>query len=189
MIILLEEFLIIIVHLFINRADIFLISSLVLNYKKYNFHIVSGAEHYELNELCEHFMLAKYFISIEGSPTKKDILVKNLLEKHKYDCDNTILISTSVIETLGLHVIEGIKHGVITIVPDEEYANTVYGSNLFKYKLFNTNALFSTVMTIINGNGPYSDKILSVQDDLRQSEMSKFYSIQDVFDEVINVQE
>jgi glycosyltransferase involved in cell wall biosynthesis len=103
-------------------------------------------------------------------------------------CDNTILISTSVIETLGLHVIEGIKHGVITIVPDEEYANTVYGSNLFKYKLFNTNALFSTVMTIINGNGPYSDKILSAQDDLRQSEMSKLYSIQDVFDEVINVQ-
>jgi hypothetical protein len=89
---------------------------------------------------------------------------------------------------LGLHVIEGIKNGIITIVPDEEYANTVYGGNLFKYKLFNTNALFSTVMTIINGRGPYSDKILSAQDDLRQSEMSKFYSIQDVFDEVINVQ-
>jgi glycosyltransferase involved in cell wall biosynthesis len=103
-------------------------------------------------------------------------------------CDNAILISTSIIETLGLHVIEGIKNGIITIVPDEEYANTVYGGNLFKYKLFNTNALSNTVMTIINGKGPYSDKILSAQDDLRQSEMSKFYSIQDVFDEVINVQ-
>ena len=56
-------------------------------------------------------------------------------------CDNTILISTSIIETLGLHVIEGIKNGIVTIVPDEEYSNTVYGKNMFKYELCNKNAL------------------------------------------------
>jgi hypothetical protein len=102
-------------------------------------------------------------------------------------CDNTILISTSVIETLGLHVIEGIKSGVITISPDEEYANAVYGENMFKYELFGKNSLSNTIMTAINCKEFYSDKILSIQDDLRQSEMSKFGSILDVFDEVINV--
>jgi len=103
-------------------------------------------------------------------------------------CDNTILISTSIIETLGLHVIEGIKNGVITIAPDEEYANTVYGENMFKYELFNKNSLPSTIMTVINCKESHSDRILSIQDDLRQSEMSKFGSILDVFDEVMNVQ-
>jgi DNA integrity scanning protein DisA with diadenylate cyclase activity len=89
---------------------------------------------------------------------------------------------------LGLHIIDGIKNGVITIVPGEEYANTVYGENMFKYELFNKNSLSNTIMTVINCKESYSEKILSIQDDLRQSEMSKFGSILDVFDEVINVQ-
>ena len=102
-------------------------------------------------------------------------------------CDNTILISTSVIETLGLHVIEGIKNGVITIAPDEEYANTVYGENMFKYKLFNKDSLLDAIMSVMNYKESYSKKILSLQDNLRQSEASMFGSILDVFDEVINV--
>jgi glycosyltransferase involved in cell wall biosynthesis len=102
-------------------------------------------------------------------------------------CDNTILISTSVIETLGLHVIEGIKNGVITIAPDEEYANTVYGGNIFQYELFNRDSLVDTIISVINCKEPYSENILSIQDDLRKSEMSKFGSILDVFDEVLNV--
>jgi hypothetical protein len=103
-------------------------------------------------------------------------------------CDNTILISTSIIETLGLHVIEGIKNGVITIVPDEEYANIVYGENMFQYELFNRDSLVDTIMSIINCKESCSENILSIQDDLRQGEMSKFSSILDVFDEVLNVQ-
>jgi hypothetical protein len=103
-------------------------------------------------------------------------------------CDNTILISTSIIETLGLHVIEGIKNGVITIAPDEEYANTVYGDNMFKYELFNKDSLVSVIMSIINFKESYSGKILSIQDDLRQSERSKYSNVLDIFNEVINVQ-
>ncbi len=103
-------------------------------------------------------------------------------------CDNTILISTSIIETLGLHVVEGIKSGVITIAPNEEYANTVYGHNMFKYELFNKDSLVGVIMNIINYKESYSGKILSIQDNLRRSEMSKFSSILDVFNEVINVQ-
>jgi HAD superfamily hydrolase (TIGR01549 family) len=67
-----------------------------INYQKYNFHIVSGAEHSELNNLCRYFDLDRYFISIEGSPTKKNILVKNVLEKYKYKNDETILIGDAI---------------------------------------------------------------------------------------------
>tara|TARA_B110000259_G_scaffold186000_1_gene236242 strand:- start:1446 stop:2585 length:1140 start_codon:yes stop_codon:yes gene_type:complete len=103
-------------------------------------------------------------------------------------CDNTILISTSVIETLGLHVIDGIKNGIIIIAPDEKYANSVYGDKIFKYSLFNKDSLMSVIMDIINYKSAHGEKILSIQKQLRQSESSKFRSILDVFDEVVNVQ-
>ena len=66
------------------------------NYKKYNFHIVSGAEHNELNSLCQHFNLSQYFDSIDGSPTKKDILVKNVIEKYNYSKDEVVLIGDAI---------------------------------------------------------------------------------------------
>jgi phosphoglycolate phosphatase-like HAD superfamily hydrolase len=66
------------------------------NYNNYSFHIVSGAEHNELNRICDAFDLTKYFISIDGSPTKKDILVKNLLEKYNYIKDESILIGDAI---------------------------------------------------------------------------------------------
>jgi hypothetical protein len=102
-------------------------------------------------------------------------------------CNNTILISTSIIETLGLHITEGIKNGIITIAPNEEYTHAVYGRNMFKYELFNKNSLSNTIMTVINYKDSYNDNILSVQEDLRQSEMRKFNNILDVFDEVVSV--
>jgi len=40
-------------------------------------------------------------------------------------CDNKILISTAVIETLGLHVLEGIRNGVGTIILNDDYAEVV----------------------------------------------------------------
>ena len=57
--------------------------------------------------------------------------------------DNTVLISTSVVETLGLHVIEGIKNSVI-ITPNEQYADVVYGKNRFK----NINSVFNEVKNV-----------------------------------------
>ena len=66
------------------------------NYKKYNFHIVSGAEHEELNLLCKNFELDRYFLSIDGSPTEKKLLVKNILEKRAYLKSETILIGDSI---------------------------------------------------------------------------------------------
>ena len=67
-----------------------------VNHRNYNFHIVSGSEHYELNYLCEKLDLAEYFLSINGSPTPKNDLVKNLLEQEQYDKEETILIGDSI---------------------------------------------------------------------------------------------
>ena len=66
------------------------------NYKKYNFHIVSGSDQNELRFLCEELKIDKYFISIHGSPTAKNQLVKNLIETHSYHMDKTCLIGDSV---------------------------------------------------------------------------------------------
>jgi len=66
------------------------------NYKKYNFHIVSGSEHNELNYLCEKLGLSEYFITINGSPTPKNDLVKGLLLNYEYLQNETILIGDSL---------------------------------------------------------------------------------------------
>ncbi|MEV9499461.1 HAD family hydrolase [Aliarcobacter butzleri] len=66
------------------------------NYLKYNFHIVSGAEHRELNSLCKYFDLKKYFITINGSPIKKNILIKSIIEKYDYNKEETILIGDAI---------------------------------------------------------------------------------------------
>ncbi|HFU2807142.1 TPA: HAD family hydrolase [Campylobacter coli] len=66
------------------------------NYKKYNFHIVSGSEHNELNFLCQKLQISHYFHSINGSPTPKIELVKNLLIKENYKKSETILIGDSI---------------------------------------------------------------------------------------------
>ncbi len=66
------------------------------NYKKYNFHIVSGSDEKELNYLCKKLKLTKYFKTIEGSPTIKSELVKNILEKYNYSSSKCILIGDSI---------------------------------------------------------------------------------------------
>ena len=66
------------------------------NYKKYNFHIVSGSDEKELNYLCEKLDLSKFFKTIEGSPTPKNELVKNILGKYNYNSNECILIGDSV---------------------------------------------------------------------------------------------
>jgi len=109
-------------------------------------------------------------------------------EMEKLFSDNTIIVSTSIVETLGLHVIEGIKNGIVPITPNENYANSVYGNQVFKYELSNDDSLIDCIMNVLEIRGSHSEHILSIQDDLRRSEMEKFSNIVDVFNEVINVQ-
>jgi phosphoglycolate phosphatase-like HAD superfamily hydrolase len=66
-----------------------------LNFNQYNFHIISGCEHNELLQICEHFNLDKYFISINGSPTLKTLLLKTLLDKYCYLKVETVFIGDS----------------------------------------------------------------------------------------------
>lgn len=104
--------------------------------------------------------------------------------------NNAILISTSIIETLGLHVIEGIKNGIITIVPNEKYSKSVYGKNIIRYRLFDNDSLYDSISTVIYSNFDSENYISSLQSDLKESEKSKNKTILNIFDEVLktNVQ-
>ena len=65
------------------------------HYQEYNFHIVSGSDDKELKFLCNELGLSKYFITINGSPTPKNDLVKNVINKNEYKKNETILIGDS----------------------------------------------------------------------------------------------
>ncbi len=65
------------------------------NYQKYHFHIASGSDEIELNYLCKELGIESYFLSINGSPTHKNELVKNILKEHSYLQNETILIGDS----------------------------------------------------------------------------------------------
>lgn len=67
-----------------------------LNHQKYNFHIVSGSDQEELRFLCAELNLNNFFISIQGSPTPKKVLVKDLISNFDYDIDSTALIGDSI---------------------------------------------------------------------------------------------
>tara|TARA_B100001287_G_C22641956_1_gene510624 strand:- start:200 stop:820 length:621 start_codon:yes stop_codon:yes gene_type:complete len=66
------------------------------NFKNFNFHIVSGSDQKELRSLCDSLEIANFFITINGSPTPKDILISNLIKRYNYDISETCLIGDSV---------------------------------------------------------------------------------------------
>jgi len=72
------------------------ISFLDKTYLDYNLHIVSGSEHNELNYLCKELEVSKYFQTVNGSPTKKGVLVKNIIENYNLIKSETILIGDSI---------------------------------------------------------------------------------------------
>lgn len=78
------------------------------NYQNYNFHIVSGSDEKELNYLCKELELYEYFKTIEGSPTPKNDLVKNILQKYNYNPKESILIGDSINDYEAANV-NGIK--------------------------------------------------------------------------------
>lgn len=94
------------------------------NYRKYNFHIVSGAEDKELNNLCKYFEIDKYFLSIAGSPTKKEILVKNVFGKYNYNQNETILIGDAITD-YNAAVKNGIKFYGYNNLELKKYGNYI----------------------------------------------------------------
>ncbi len=59
-------------------------------------HIVSGSDEKELRFLCGELGIKDYFISIHGSPTHKNQLVKDLMTDYKYIPSATFLIGDSI---------------------------------------------------------------------------------------------
>jgi glycosyltransferase involved in cell wall biosynthesis len=109
-----------------------------------------------------------------GYISKNDI--DNLFE------NNTILISTSIIETLGLHVIEAISKGILAIVPEEKYSLSVYGMDVFKYPLFCMDALLDVINTVsLLNNNQINAIIIKNQEYLIQNENQKNKNIFDSF--------
>lgn len=66
------------------------------NYNTIPMHIVSGSDGRELNEICQRLDIAKYFVSIHGSPTPKKQLVSTLLEENRYVREQVALIGDSI---------------------------------------------------------------------------------------------
>lgn len=106
--------------------------------------------------------------------------------KKQFFKDNTILISTSVIETLGLHVIEAVQNGILAIVPNEKYSLDVYGENIITYNLFNTDSLLEVIKNItLLSNNDIKDIIQKNQKYLIKNESTKNQNIVNIFDEIL----
>lgn len=65
------------------------------NSENFKFHIVSGSDGIELNKICSGLDLDKFFITIQGSPTPKKQLVRDLLSFYSYDKTDVCLIGDS----------------------------------------------------------------------------------------------
>ena len=59
-------------------------------------HIVSGSDQKELRFLCNELKIGDYFISIHGSPTPKNQLVKDLIKSNNYNKAEITLIGDSI---------------------------------------------------------------------------------------------
>ena len=66
------------------------------NYKKYYMHLISGSDNDELNYLCSELEIDKFFKSINGSPTKKTVIVKNLIKIYNYNKTGILFIGDSI---------------------------------------------------------------------------------------------
>jgi glycosyltransferase involved in cell wall biosynthesis len=100
--------------------------------------------------------------------------------------NNTVLVSTSIIETLGLHVIEAIQNGVLVIVPNERYSLDVYGSDTLTYEIFNYDTLVKVIKDVKFQNSEKIRKIVRKnQNFLKNSEKSKLQNIVEVFNVIL----
>lgn len=64
--------------------------------KEYDMHIASGSEEKELQYICEQLGISNYFLSINGSPTNKNELVKKILIENNYNCGEVVIIGDSI---------------------------------------------------------------------------------------------
>jgi glycosyltransferase involved in cell wall biosynthesis len=100
--------------------------------------------------------------------------------------DNSILVSTSVIETLGLHVIDAILNDIVCIVPDENYSEFVYGVDIPTYKLYDDNSLTMEILKLTSCNNHECQSIISsCQSHIFESEKRKIKSSVSLFTQIV----
>jgi glycosyltransferase involved in cell wall biosynthesis len=100
--------------------------------------------------------------------------------------NNVILISTSVTETLGLHVIEATLNGVLCIVPNELYSKCVYGSSVLTYNLFDCESLVDVIIKLKTyNNSACFSLIVDNQKYIRQNEKNKYHNSLSIFNDVL----
>ena len=101
-------------------------------------------------------------------------------------CNNVILISTSVTETLGLHVIEATLNGVLCIVPSESYSEKVYGNSVLTYNLFDCESLKQTIIQLKSyNNSACHGLILDNQRYICHNEGDKYSNSLSIFNDVL----
>jgi len=66
------------------------------NYLNYDMHIVSGSDGNELRQICEGLKIDNYFRTINGSPTHKTELVRQLIGTNNYNKKEVVLIGDSI---------------------------------------------------------------------------------------------
>ncbi len=72
------------------------VSFIKANYQNYEMHIVSGSDGNELRAICAGLGLDGYFKTINGSPTPKKQLVKDVLSSNGYAPEEVVLIGDSI---------------------------------------------------------------------------------------------
>lgn len=102
-----------------------------LNYREYNMHIASGADEMDLKYICNMLNLTKYFLSINGSPTVKSEIIKNILELNTYNKDETILIGDSINDY------EAAKENIIEFYGYNNLYLKIHFKYLLSFKEFN----------------------------------------------------
>lgn len=103
-------------------------------------------------------------------------------ELKKHLNENTILVSTSIVETIGLHVIEALREGCLAIVPNEDYSKDMYGSDLPEFQTNDHKALFEAIITVLTLPPDEVRAIIKKsQNFIIQNERSKLQRVSEIF--------
>ena len=77
------------------------------------------------------------------------------------------------------------KNGVISVAPDEQYADAVYGKERVSFSLYSKESLVQALLGIVNSSDDFKQKILTQQKYLRTNELNKGNNICEVFDNIL----
>ena len=161
-----------------KNIDDFIKFMIFLNKKKYNFDINITITKKQAHSIKSWDNSLDDITNFLGYISNEELL--NIFD------NNFILISTSIVETLGLHVIDAIKKGSLCIVPNEDYSKIVYGKDIFTYDLFDIDSLYKTFLKIYSSkNEDIQNRIILIQKYVVNSEDIKYKSSLDIISSIL----